>query len=185
MNNTSWSVRDAGIGFALTTYSTGADENFAYNNLSFEDRWPRARGEDTDDRFNSWNLGVEDPGLVSLVVGSPEFLALGPDGAAVDAGMDVGWCLGMARRIWGRCRWGIGCRSCRRRLLSGVAWSGDLRRRCRSSGARGALGRTRSNPRDDHCRGRDSVTMSRTKTGVRSGLDASSDADPIGPTPEF
>jgi len=91
MHNTSWAVRGSGsVGFTLTTHATGADANFAYNNVSFEDAWPRARGDGTDDYYNTWNLDIDDPGFRSLDLASPDFLALSAGSAAVNAGMDVG-----------------------------------------------------------------------------------------------
>ncbi len=90
IHNTSWAVRGDGIGFALATYETGADANFAYNNVSYQDAWPRARGDGTDDRNNSWNLGIDDPGFRSLDPASPDFLALRSGSPAVNAGMRLG-----------------------------------------------------------------------------------------------
>ena len=90
VHNTSWAARSGGIGFVLTTHATGADANFAYNNLSYGDGWPRARGDGTDDRNNSWNLGIDDPWFLSLDPGSPDFLALRAGSPAVNVGMRVG-----------------------------------------------------------------------------------------------
>ena len=89
VHNTSWAVRGEGVGFALTTHATGADANYAYNNLSFDDHWPRARGDGTDDRHNSWNLDIDDPHLRSLDLASPDFLTLASTSPAVNAGMDI------------------------------------------------------------------------------------------------
>lgn len=45
--------------------------------------------EGTDDRYNSWNLGIEDPQFVSEDVDDELFLHLREDSPAVDAGVDV------------------------------------------------------------------------------------------------
>ena len=89
LHNTSWAARD-GMGFVLTTYATGADANPAYNNLSFQDDSPRARGDGTDDRYHSGNLGITAPRFLSLDPASPDFLALRSTSPAVNAGMRVG-----------------------------------------------------------------------------------------------
>ena len=90
IHNTSWAVRGEGVGFALTTHATGADANYAYNNISYQDAWPRARGDGTDDRNNSWNLDISNPRFRSLDPASPDFLALRSDSPAVNAGRRVG-----------------------------------------------------------------------------------------------
>ena len=90
LHNTSWAVRGGGVGFALTTHATDADQNTAYNNISYEDDWPRARGDRTDDRNNTWNLGIDDPRFRSLSLSSSDFLALRSDSPAINAGRNVG-----------------------------------------------------------------------------------------------
>ena len=86
-NNTS--IRNAYTGFVLTQHRTDADRNTAHNNVSYGDTNPRAVGDRTTHTHNSWNLGITNPGFISLDPSSSGFVALATDSPLVDAGIVV------------------------------------------------------------------------------------------------
>jgi hypothetical protein len=88
-NNTSFDATSTG--FVLTRHSTNACANVAHNNVSYGDKAPRARCEDTIDTHNSWNLGITNPRFVSLDPASPDFLAPQASSPLIDAGLDLGF----------------------------------------------------------------------------------------------
>ena len=99
LNNTSW--KPAGtIGFDLRARRAPEDgsegRNYAYNNISFDAAAvvalsaPTNPGPTPEHTHNTWNLGLSDPGIVSLNPSDEHFLALRSDSPAIDAGTNVG-----------------------------------------------------------------------------------------------
>lgn len=78
-----------------TSYANGV-ENYLFNkakhvlvnNLSYEGRVV-ITGE-VKERNNSWQLGIREPGFISMDPESPDFLRLSPESPALEAGVDVG-----------------------------------------------------------------------------------------------
>lgn len=79
-NNTAFN--NDGRDFVMGRYDT------VRNNLSVGGRVDLASGATA--RNNSWDLGIDDAGVVSTDRRNPQFLALRSDSAAIDAGVDVG-----------------------------------------------------------------------------------------------
>lgn len=78
--------------------SCGNDyENFAFWDTADEIRNCISHGGDVglgntvDDRYNTWNLGITDPGFRSMEMGGPNFLRLSEGSPCLDAGVDVGF----------------------------------------------------------------------------------------------
>jgi hypothetical protein len=97
-NNTS--LNSPGAGYILTHHASNACANEAYNNISYGDTHPRARGDCTIHTHNSWpdagndaggNLAIQDPKFVTLDTTSPDFATLQPNSPAINAGRDMGF----------------------------------------------------------------------------------------------
>ena len=91
INNTSWN--NGSGGFAARCFST----TVLRNNLSFgESNTISAEasmcpdGDHPDDRYNSWNLDIDDPQFRSTDPDSAGFLSLSSGSPAVDRGVEVG-----------------------------------------------------------------------------------------------
>ena len=115
LNNTSWKPRSS-IGFDLRARSAPEDgsegHNYAFNNISYDAAAPAAIGAPTNPgpppvhTHNSWNLGMDVPGFISLDPTHEAFLALRSDSPAIDAGTDVGLPYGGVRPDLGALEYG-------------------------------------------------------------------------------
>lgn len=87
LNNTSW--RAGAHGFS--GYSKdGMGKNVLKNNLSYQDRKPRAVDRDDSHSHNSWNLELANPQFRSLNANARDFLQLSSRSKAIDVGAKVG-----------------------------------------------------------------------------------------------
>jgi hypothetical protein len=115
LNNTSWRPRGS-IGFDLRARSApedgGEGRNYAFNNISHEaatpasTRAPTNPGPPPEHTHNSWNLGMDAPGFISLEPTHEAFLALRSDSPAIDAGIDIGLPYGGVRPDLGALEYG-------------------------------------------------------------------------------
>ena len=116
LNNTSWRPRGS-IGFDLRARSAPEDgsegRNYAFNNISYDAATPASTrassnpGPPPEHTHNSWNLGMDVPGFVSLDPAHEAFLALRSDSPAIDAGTDVGLPYGGVRPDLGALEHGV------------------------------------------------------------------------------
>ena len=83
LHNTSWRAGRNGF-----LFSTRGEPNVAWNNISYKDSGLEY-SEDDEHSNNTWNLGIEDPGFISLDPDSPDFLRLEEGSPAVNAGAEV------------------------------------------------------------------------------------------------
>ena len=116
LNNTSWRPQGS-IGFDLRARSAPEDgsegRNYAFNNISYDAATPAATrassnpGPPPEHTHNTWNLGMDVPGFVSLDPTHEAFLALGSDSPAIDAGTDVGFPYNGTRPDLGALEYGV------------------------------------------------------------------------------
>lgn len=64
------------------------EANIMRNNISYNGN--ANLDSNTDDQYNSWNLGITEPKFLSMDPTSPDFLKLSLDSPAIDVGVDVG-----------------------------------------------------------------------------------------------
>lgn len=80
---TTWA--NAGPGYDVRGPSIRLRNNLAWNDTA----GPLVTNSDVDDRWNSWTLSIDDPGIQSTDDTEKEFLQPYPDSGLVDAGVDL------------------------------------------------------------------------------------------------